>query len=960
MRPETRNRLIVSLLVFTVALVTYWLTAAPTVSFWDCGELIAAANILGNPHPPGNPFFTLLARAFIVMMPFDDIGFRVNIISVITSAAMVTMVMLFTIKLLDLIFERKLSSFITSIAGMVAAFLVTFSDTIWFSAVEAEVYGAAMLIVMTISWLSLYWFEHRGTKRANRALVMITYLGFLGICIHPFCFITMPVVGLFLLIADKDMRSNVPVWIAGVLLLSVVYAIGNFPFYAMAALALGCIGWALSKSREWKARWSLANWLCIVAMVGFSSYLYVPIRSSVHPEIDEGQPRTYTAFKEYLERKQYGSESMLARAFHRRGQLANQLLVHPHMGYGGYMLAQYFPWKQGENRTEEDEPVIRQIFGKKHTFDSLFTLFKGEYKIQYLLFVLFQLPFLLGGYFAFRHKKPLGLYILMLYGATSFGLIFYMNFADGSGYEMRDWDYWKSTGFKPDAKPDPVHLEVRDRDYFFTPGFIYMGVLFGIAAAFLLRRLQRMSGGGGGILVKGTGISIAVLCAVVPGWSNWVEHNRSAMYMPWDYAYNLLNSCRPNAVLFTNGDNDTFPLWYMQTVENVRTDVRVVNLSLVNTNWYIHQLKEHGNKLKIGFTPEEIDGMEPQPWKFDKPIAFKVPRSKIVAEIPPRGYLRVQDIMVLHVVQNNYPDRPMQFAVTVGDDNMMGLEKWVKMEGMVYTLMETQDNKSIDPELTAKLVDSVYRFRKLGDSGVYIDGNTEGLLTNYSATNFRLVMWAQDRIEEIDRRLDSVRQAGSADSSKTLLDSLQNARNEKMAFAEKYLKLNARLLPREWRTHYYSAQLYLGAKDFVKAEAALEKGLSMASDPKPFTMNLVELYLQRNDTVKAGKLLGDLKGRYPNDFEVWYSLAELYQKRGDLATARNLLNDWVQRNPSHQYAGLIMQTVQQLDSRMRNPAASMPLPAEQGPAVDSTSKAAPPAKGKDTAQRGAAAEPPKG
>jgi tetratricopeptide (TPR) repeat protein len=942
MRIETRNRLLVSLLVFLVAFVSYLMTAAPTVSFWDCGELIAASNILGNPHPPGNPLFTLLARAFIILMPFKELAFRVNIISVLTSAAMVTVVFLFTVKLLDLIFERKLSQFIINTSGVIAAFLVTFSDTIWFSAVEAEVYGLAMLIVMGISWMSLYWFEHRGTKRGNRAIVMITYLGFLGMGIHPFSFITMPVVGLFLLIADKDMRINIPVWISGLLLLSVVYDIGDFWIYACTAAVICSLGWALTRDPVWKTRWSVGTWMAIVAILGFSSYLYVPIRSSVHPAIDEGQPHTYANFKDYLERKQYGSEGMLSRALHRRGQLASQVLVHPHMGYGGYMLAQYFPWKVGETRAEEDGPVIRKVMGKTYTFESLWTLFKGDYKTQYFLFLLFQLPFFIGGYYAYKQKKPLGLYILLLYGATSYGLIFYMNFADGSGYEMRDWDYWKSQGFKPDAKPETVHLEVRDRDYFFTPGFIYMGVLFGVAAAFMLRRLEGK--GGGRALMQGVGISTAVLAGAVPAWSNWTEHNRSAIYMPWDYAYNLLNSCRPNAVLFTNGDNDTFPLWYMQEVEKVRTDVRVVNLSLVNTNWYIHQLKEHKNGLNITFKPEEIDRLEPQGWKYDKPVAFKLPNSAIVTQLAPRGYLRVQDIMVLHIVQNNYPARPMQFAVTVGDENMMGLEKWVKMEGMVYTLMETQENKSIDPILTAQLVDSVYRFRKLGDSTVFIDANTEGLLTNYSATNFRLVMWAQDRIQEIDKASDSVSHLASVDSNKVAMDSLKQARAEKLAIAEKYLNLNARLLPREWRTHYYAAQLYLGSKDYEKAEVSLEKGLAMADDPKPFSMNLVEVYLQRNETAKAEKVLTTMKARYPNDFEVWYSLAELYQRRGDLKTARTLLNDWVQRNPSHQYAALILQTVQQLDARMRAPAATLPPPdsGKQGPAVDSTAK---PAKG---------------
>lgn len=961
MRPETRIRLILTLVAFLVSCTTYVLTSAPTVSFWDCGELIAASNILGNPHPPGNPLFTILARAFMIAAPFEDPAYRVNIIAVLSSAAMIAMVFLFTVKLLDLVFERKLSSFIVHVSGLIAAMLVTFSDTIWFSAVEAEVYGMSMFIVMLLSWLSLYWFEHKGTLKGDRAIVMISYIAFLGIGIHPFSIITLPVLGLFFFIGDKKMRTHFPLILTGLLLFSIVYAIGNFIWFATAAVVISLLGIAASQSPEYKAKWRHSFWVALVALIGFSSYLYVPIRSSVEPEVDEGRPRTYAAFKEYIERKQYGSESMLRRAFHRRGQLANQVLIHPHMGYGGYMFAQYLPWKVGENRRAEDGVLTRKLGDKELTFPTLHSIFADKYFLQYGLFLLFQLPFLLGGYFAYRHKKELGLYILLLYGATSYGLIFYMNFADGTQLELRDWEYWKSQGFKPEAKPAPVHLEVRERDYFFTPGYIYMGVLFGVAAAFAMRKLQALGGSaGGGGLARGFGVVALVLASVVPCWSNYKEHNRSGNLMPWDYAYNLLNSCRPNSVLFTNGDNDTFPLWYMQTVEKIRTDVRVINLSLVNTNWYIHQLKEHHNKVKVTFTPEEIDALEPQGWKFDKPVSFKIPRSNVVAQLKPRPYLRVQDIMVLHVVQNNYPDRPVHFAVTVGDDNMMGLEQWVKMEGMVYTLVEEPANRAIDPIATARLVDSVYRFRNLGNPKVYVDGNTEGLLTNYSATNFRLAMWAQDQIEGIERELAVWKAAG--DSAKAKVDSLEALRGEKVAFAEKYLALNARILPREWRTHYYASQLYMATKQFDKAEASLELGLKMADDPKPFTMNLVELYLKQNKTDKAEKLLSELKEQFPNDFEVWFSLAELYQRRGDAKTGRDLIQDWLKRNPSHQYAPYAQHTVRELEKLMAKPALT-PAPGAQDstPGDSAKAPASEPAKapveGKDTAKNAGAKSP---
>jgi tetratricopeptide (TPR) repeat protein len=980
---EKQLKTVLALIVFGLAFAVYLATMAPTVSFWDCGELVGASNILGNPHPPGNPLFTTLARVFILVAPFKEAATRVNFISALTSALTVMMCFLFIVKLLAIVFQGKLSRFATYVSAAIGCALVTFSDTFWFSAVEAEVYGTSMLLVMCISWLSLDWYERRGTPKANRILLLITYLGFLGMGVHPFSFITIPAVGLFIIFSDEnhrknwlgfvlilggfvlanviakgahkdmvwaygavlvlgaivyasvpDMKFDLPLAVTGLGLFSIVFDIGDFIFYAIATLVVAIVAKLIAKTPEAKSRWKLSMLLTLVALLGFSSYSYVPIRSSVNPNIDENEPRTWTTFKEYLERKQYGSESMLSRAFHRRGTLVHQLLVHPHMGYGGYMLSQYFPWKVGETRMDENEPVVRDII-KEHKFNTLWKNLGDKPGWQMFIFLLFQFPFLYGGYLVYKRNPHLGAYLLILYAATSYGLVFYMNFADGSQMEMRDYEYWKQQNFNAQARPENVHIEVRDRDYFFTPGFMYMGILFGVASAFLLNKLGQRSGGGGA-LPKGVGVALLALAVAVPAYSNYKEHNRHGDYIPWDYAYNLLMSCRPNSVLFTNGDNDTFPLWFIQEVEGVRKDVRVVNLSLVNTNWYVKQLKTHEPKLTVGFSDEEINTLEPQPWRFKQAVGFKVPNSNISVEIEPRGYLKVQDIMVLHIVQNNYPKHPIHFAVTVSDDNMMGLEKYLVMEGMVYTLVEERKNKEIDAAVTARMVDSVYRFRGLGDPKLFVDLNTEGLLTNYSATNFRLVMWAQERLTEIERQLEDLKKRPNpSDSVKVAIAAKEAEKNEKIAFAEKYLDLNARILPREWRNNYYGAQLYASVKDFDKAESFYRKGIKDAPNPRLFGANLAQLYIEQSKFAQAESLLNELKKTAPNDFELWYGLSDLYQKRGDLKKAYEVLSEWLKGNPSHQYASMVTQQLQFLESQIRNQSAPALPPGDSGkPSAD--------------------------
>jgi hypothetical protein len=810
--------------------------------------------------------------------------------------------------------------------GLIGAFLIAFSDTIWFSAVEAEAYGLAMFIVMAVSWLSLHWFQHRGTPVADRTLLLMAYVGFLGVGVHLFALVTLPVVGLFMLL-DKGVRSNVPLLIAGVAVFSIVYDVGDFMFYSLGAMILFLVALPFTKSPEWRRRWSLAAMMCLVALLGFSTYLYVPIRSSVNVTLDEAEANDFgnyltfwdrkpnNIFKEYLERKQYGSESMIRRALHRRGQFPNQLLVHPHMGYGGYMLAQYFPWKVGDRDPESQEVLERKVFGKHLGFSTLTDTIGGNRGAQFSLFLLLQIPFLYGGWLLYRRNRKIGLYLLGLYVATSYGLIFYLNFSDGTQMEMRDYQYWKEAGFPAGQKPPPVYMEVRERDYFFTPGFIYMGVLFGVSAAFLLNWVasRRRS------LLRPAGIVLAALAFAVPVWSNYREHNRSGDYVPYDYAFNLLNSCRPNSILFTNGDNDTFPLWFLQEVEGIRKDVRVVNLSLVNTNWYMHQLTDHPPALKIGFSSTEIDALQPQPWRFKGPVEVAIPGTRIRYTLEPLPYLRVQDIMVLHIVQNNYPERPVHFATTVGGGNSMGLEPFTIMEGMVYTLTQDRRERELDVASTVRMVDSVYRFRGLGDSEVYIDENTAGLLTNYSVTNFRLASWAQDSLRRLVPRLAVAKgpeRAALEAQSATLVD-----------FAEKYLKLNARILPGEWRVHYYSAQLYQEAGRTESADSALRAGLEVSgSNSRVFAGALAQSYVRQGRTAEAAAVLEAEVARSPNDLEMALTLSEVHQQAGDLTAAVEALSAWLRRNPAHEYAQAVGQRVQQMQAASAG-APGTPFPA---------------------------------
>ena len=185
----------------------------------------------------------------------------------------------------------------------------------------------------------------------------------------------------------------------------------------------------------------------------------------------------------------------------------------------------------------------------------------------------------MGHHFYRDPKRALALLALFL--ATGFMIIVYLNQYD----------------------PQP-----RERDYSFVGSFFAFSIWISIGVAGLLERIKEFISNESALRYITSG-TIAIILFAMPftmGYTDYREHDRTGNYVAWDYAYNMLNSCEPNGIIFTNGDNDTFPLWYIQEVEGVRKDVRVVNLSLLNTPWYIEQLKNQEPKLPLDLKDSHI------------------------------------------------------------------------------------------------------------------------------------------------------------------------------------------------------------------------------------------------------------------------------------------------------------------------------------------------------------------
>lgn len=960
-----------------VAFVVYVSTMAPTVSFWDCGEFIACSNILGIPHPPGTPFFVMLSRVVILLLPFvEEIAKRVNYISVFCSAATVFVTSLFAWDFLarllskDLLAEKLSAGFrklVLITAALCAGFLLTFSDTFWFNAVEAEVYGFAMFIVMLVSYLAFKWLDHRNDSWGNRILVFICYIAFVGVGAHLYTLLTIPAVFVLLLIAEpKKILVRWPIWVTGTLLCSVIYYVSGFIWISLVtAIVLAVLTLARLGTPELQKSLKLSLVFAIVALLGYSSHLYLPIRSEMNPAIDENDPeinfrdeqgnlqlgnlfdpQNWKAFNDFVERKQYGSESMLSRAMHRRAQAAHQFLSFPNMGYGGYQIAQYLPFKVGGVSfgggtymfdPMENAPLERFGF----YFPTQMHVMGDRILPQLLWFLLFNGAIAAVCVFAFRRSKKMGIYMALLYGICSFGLLFYVNFADGTRTDStRDYNYWKQSmesnvrdlqqigvqiGSVPNPNdlidmrqkieyaklvlntrkyrqasasdiaaatqdlnnlensaiwqdwkkieqafakvgrrapfPETVHIEVRERDYFYTPAFIFMSLIFGVGVGILVYLLAVKAAA----LTVPVAAAFLVVCSVIPCISNYREHDRSGLWVPWDYAYNLLMSCRPNAILFTNGDNDTFPLWFAQQVAGIRKDVRVVNLSLGNTDWYIKQMLTQEPVLKLSYDAKGIeknmaigDLNERNPEHYTqtwieranrsipalkarigsltdstgKPIpsadTLKLKQYKVMYQVytafkewqerSHAGLMLTQYKLVMDLAMNNI-DRPLHFSTTVGQSNFMGLEKFLVQEGMIFNFMQgdTTDrranNQDFDLPRTAELIDSVYKFRGLGDGTAYIDDETIRLLSSYTSLYLQIAFQVREEMEALLKDGTPLTSA----KLKTL--------NEKADFALRYLDRGIYQFPEEWRCYWAASYVLEVIQDKKRALDYLARGL---------------------------------------------------------------------------------------------------------------------------------------
>lgn len=858
-------------IVALVSFVIYVLTLEPAGSFWDCGEFLSCANRLEVCHSPGAPLFLLTGRlaAIIAGSDITHIALFINAVSALASALTVAFlfwsITWFGRKLLANTWDHSNNHKIyILISGVVGALAFAFSDSFWFSAVEAEVYAMSSMFTALVVWCILKWEEcPDDDKNADRWLLLIAYLTGLSIGVHLLNLLTIPAVVMVYSLKNygKNIKNILLSFVVGVGILGFVLfilipgipslfsfceliSVNNFhlPFntgyYLGIILFIGIITTVLVLFRKNKMIRSYNALVLLALMItGYSIYGLVVIRAHDNPPINMTSPESPFALENYLNREQYEQRPLFygpsfnSRMIDTKDRFSyqrfnnkyitfplipeyiydpNSLILFPRMysnssqhtdiykewsGFKdkstsisvdgasdncpganptfaenmkffvryqlGFMYFRYFMWNfsgkqndiQGHGENIHGNWITGLSFIDKYLVGTdvhLPTTLKhnpGNNKY-------FMLPLILGligMWFQYRlNKQNFGM-VSLLFFFTGIAIVFYLN---------------------------EVPSTPRERDYVFVGSFYFFCIWIGLGAVSILFFCEKYK-----FKNVFTTFSLVFILAVpiIMLVQNYDDHNRSRRYVVREYARNYLESCAPNAILFTNADNDTYPLWYAQEVEGIRRDVRIVLAPYLGADWYTDQMRKtignnKGLKMNLGadkyiqgkrsYLPihERLDtsievsefiefaGSDDERAKitiqngetmnfvpsrklflsfdknkihdFDK---FSLPKVDSIAFLVKGKAMRMDQLVLLDILSSNNWGRPVYFS-SAQVPYEMGLENYLQLDGYAYRLIPckkiTNGGKDIGFIDTKSLYNKYmhdFKWTSLSDPKVYLD-----------------------------------------------------------------------------------------------------------------------------------------------------------------------------------------------------------------------------------------------
>ncbi|MBL7987637.1 MAG: DUF2723 domain-containing protein [Chlorobi bacterium] len=806
MNYRTVNRALAGV-AFLVTFITYAMTLQPSVPFWDCGEFSAAATWQQVPHPPGAPLWLIVGRVFQLILPGDP-GWSLNLFSAFCSSITAALVYLVIVQLIERWRPYRegapIISYLSTIgAGLIGTLAFTWSDTQWFNSVESEVYAGGTTLIALLVWLMMVWDSKHDKPGHERYILLMAYVCGLAIGVHLLALLMIPAIALviyfrnykfsplsfvglmaitgftFLVVIYKGMIEYIPKMIAGqnmkvsLILFSVPIPGGTARVLGVLAIIgiAGLIWWSL---RNRKSQFFLAAVSFLMIFLGFTTYVQILLRANAHPPMNENEPDTVAELVSYLGREQYGQRPSWPRRIESDG-------------YYSRHWAQYGePWSPPRYEQNPEYPeysnnpaVIK--FDQINTPGELNYMFQWQLGHMYFRYLFWnfvgRVSDVQDAGFAFGSvsnearaafitpagsgaKFPVQFYALPLLLGI-FGLIYH--FRRDPKMATVFLAIFLFQGAIATLQQNQQQPQPRERDYFYVGSFMVFAMWIGLGASAIAEAARKRSkeGGASGATAasndgaENTGMvfgALALCFIAVPinmCIGGWKLHDRSHNWTPWDFSYNVLQSCQKDAILFTNGDNDTFPLWYLQDVAGVRRDVRVVNLELAQTNWYMWQMQNEqpwgAKKIPLSWPAQfmkDPEGTHPElgPREVPAQATVAVPAAMMqwglssptaAGYIPPdslakftatdgaitwpmsgqpsgqgRVYAGFKQIMVKEILTQTKWERPIYFSATTYQDAWGGLEEYLRREGMAYRVMPVRQKQSstygfaIEPTIT--------------------------------------------------------------------------------------------------------------------------------------------------------------------------------------------------------------------------------------------------------------------
>jgi hypothetical protein len=786
---------------FLLSLILYVKTMAASASFWDAGEFIAAAYTLAVPHSPGTPLYVLVAKVFTQLpLPFFSIAERVNLLSAFCGAVGVLFVYVLIVRFLDVLLGKT-----ESLADAVIK-------------VAGGLVGA-----LFIAFSDTYW---NNAVEAEVYAMSTALMGFMT--------------WLALKWSERPLESRST---------SLVYLL----FYLLAMSVGFHLGTILAFSGIFFFIWmtrekGFSNLEFIVACLGVAilvadATLYRDGRITVFLLI------VYLVALVWM----YGSNrkfAVITTGLFFLGISIHLYLMIRSVHNPAIDMGNPETWRElyAVLRREQYPPM--NIASRKAGFVFQLAHFNGYFQTQFQMAASYVgklnigslIPIALGIWgMVDQYTKNRRAFVLLFVTlvVVSLGLILFLNFSD---------------------------VEVRDRDYFYSPAFYYFAIYIGLGAAGVLNEFRLMLNRRS-LQSKAFLYIFAVALVLMPFFvlkSHYFTHDRSSNYTCPVYARNMLVGLEQDAIIFTNGDNDTYPLWYIQEVEKYRTDVRVVNLSLLNTPWYIKQCRDNEPKVPINWTDERIESLTP------------VPSGK--------RWLLVKDLAVSHILKANDWKKPVYFAVTVPRETYEPYLEILELQGLVYRFVRRKGENMVNNELMAKNVLENYKYTSIldenwkRDESVYLPPHTLSLIQHYA--------WSFMRLAFIQRR-DSLYQDA--------LRSMETAHEISPRLPEPVQLLG-------W--YYLDAGDTTRAVDFYR-----EKILDRPNDIN-LRYRLADVYEQIGEYLEALEQLHFILRLDPDHRESMMAAAGLSVRTNQTGRARQILANWIRRHPDDTAARKTLATLE--------------------------------------------------